>query len=149
MTDMDRFMDKVSPEPNSGCWLWTASSSAQGYGHFQVNGRLCRAHRVSWELHNGKIPDGMWVLHKCDNPGCVNPDHLFLGTNVDNVADMVAKGRRAKTEGATHWNAKLSERQIRQIRSASGLHKEIAAAFGVSRQHISHIKSGGKWSHLK
>lgn len=79
-------------EPNSGCWLWTRSVS-MGYGKLWWDKKHQRAHRVSWELHNGAIPDGMLVLHKCDTPPCINPAHLFLGTHADNAADKIAKGR--------------------------------------------------------
>lgn len=89
-----RFWAKVNKTPT--CWLWTANRLPKGYGVINVGGRAGSqqlAHRVSWELHFGPIPDGLWVLHRCDNPPCVRPDHLFLGTVQDNVDDMVTKGR--------------------------------------------------------
>jgi hypothetical protein len=94
--DIERFEGRFIPEPNSGCWLWTgATGGTSGYGKFYdtQTRRNLWAHRASWVLHCGPIPDGMLVLHKCDVRVCVNPDHLFLGTYVDNVADMIAKGR--------------------------------------------------------
>lgn len=88
-----------------GCWGWNGAtfSSSGGYAALRDHTRTVRAHRVSWELHRGTIPAGLWVLHHCDNPVCTNPDHLFLGTHDDNMADMVAKGRHrsAKTRGST------------------------------------------------
>lgn len=88
-----RFEANVIPEPNSGCHLWTASVSPRGYGKFYIAGRHLRANRAAWELYVGSIPDGLRVLHRCDTPACVNPDHLWLGTDADNQRDKVRKGR--------------------------------------------------------
>ena len=91
----DRFWEKVSKE--DGCWNWVGSTQGFGYGYLHTGDKTNRkpvsAHRYSWALHNGPIPDGLWVLHKCDNPSCVNPDHLFLGDRTDNMRDCAAKGR--------------------------------------------------------
>jgi len=113
----DRFWPKVdkngsAPEhcPELGpCWVWTGAHVPWGYGQIGLTGRKNgRAHVVSWEMHNGPIPDGLWVLHKCDNPPCVRPDHLFLGTVQDNTADMIAKGRH-NLSGLRNWRARHSE----------------------------------------
>jgi len=90
---IERFLDKISPEPNTGCWLWNAVLTGTGYGNFMVNRSVYTAHRASFLIHKGPIPDGMQVCHKCDVRCCVNPDHLFLGTSQDNAIDKCNKGR--------------------------------------------------------
>ena len=97
---VDRFMAKVEPEPNTGCWLWTAFCHPEtGYGVFKVRKNICnQAHRFAYELFVGPIPDGMICCHKCDNPPCVNPDHIFLGDKQANTSDMVRKGRYPKSQ---------------------------------------------------
>ena len=96
----DRFNSKWSPEPFSGCWIWTASVNKQGYGYFKFKGKMHKAHRVSWFIRSGVFPsESICVLHKCDTPGCVNPEHLFLGTYSDNQVDALSKGRRIQTKG--------------------------------------------------
>ena len=136
-TLFERFGDKYIPEPNSGCWLWTAAYGRRGYGLIWDGKRLAIAHRVSWEMHRGEIPAGLKVLHKCDVPPCVNPEHLFLGTQKDNVDDMLAKQR---------GRAKLTLDDVYNIRTDTRLQREIAADYGVQSQQISRIKSRSRWS---
>lgn len=129
---LSRFWRKVNKETSSGCWLWTASKRNKGYGAFAytLDDTLYqeRAHRFSWMLYCGPIPEGLFVLHRCDTPACVNPEHLFLGTNQDNIKDMLAKGRHVR--GGTyckhsglyqkvteHHSAVLTEEAVRQLRA--------------------------------
>lgn len=128
-----------SVKEEGGCWRWigsvmSASPANQGgfgYGRIGFGKRNWLAHRFSWMAHNGEIPKGMSVLHKCDNPRCVNPEHLILGTQLENIADRNRKGRQTK---------KLSDEQVREIREAVGFHKEIAAKYGVTRTAVTQIK---------
>lgn len=91
------FYNKITPEPNTGCHIWAASLDSVGYGLFGIRRKLFKAHRVAWMLCKGAVPEGLCVLHKCDTPSCVNPDHLFLGTHADNMADKKRKGRVSRT----------------------------------------------------
>lgn len=144
-----RFEEKFNVTP--GCWAWTASRSKSRYleyGQFNDGTGMRGAHRVSYKLYVGQIPAGLQVLHRCDNPVCVNPDHLFLGTNDDNVKDKVAKGRASKMPGDLHPRRKLSSADIIAIRADTRIQKAIAADYGVGQTHISAIKSGARWSHL-
>src|SRR5262245_18499994 len=116
-TSLGLFETKFIPEPNSGYWLWTGGYDAKGYGKFKCKGRTLRAHRFSWTVYRGEIPPGTCVLHKCDVPCCVNPDHLFLGDNAANAADRVYKKRAAS--GPQNGRAKLTEADVRAIRQSS------------------------------
>lgn len=141
----ERFWAKVKKCGPDDCWPWLASRNKDGYGRIGIGGHygtMLLAHRVSWELNIGAIPDGLHVLHRCDNPKCVNPKHLFLGSQTDNMADKAEKGRAG---GERHPSAKLSLAEVDNIRRASGLHREIASQFGISRQSVSNIKSGKSW----
>lgn len=132
------------------CWEWTGSKDANGYGRLNINNRPILAHRLSWELHFHEISSDQHVLHRCDNPGCVRPDHLFLGDQVANNADMVAKGRFSPgvSRGIDHGCAKLTEEQVRYIRASKESDQLMADKFGISRRHIRDIKARMAWAHL-
>jgi len=147
-TPQDRFDEKWIGEPNSGCWLWTGTLG-NGYGEIQVEKQKhVYAHRLSWELHCGPIPKGMCVLHSCDMPCCVNPDHLWLGTKGDNARDMVRKGRNPDFRGERSGNSNLTDADVIAIRAATGTHRSIAAQHGVSQSRISDIRAEKSWKHL-
>jgi hypothetical protein len=153
-----RFWSRVATAGNDDCWLWTAAKHTQGYGlcSYRPN---ARAHRVAWELTKGPIPPGMMVCHKCDNPPCCNPNHLFIGTNTDNVVDMELKRRSKHVKGESHGASKLSEADVAEIRRRykprvghrpnSGVsQKKLAEEYGVHRATIQLILSGKNWKHI-
>jgi hypothetical protein len=139
-------------ETRSGCREWTGATDRGGYGNVKFFGRATGTHRVAWILENGDIPHGLWVLHRCDNPLCCNPDHLFLGTRRDNIEDMIAKGRKAVLPGSKHPNAKLYEESVRRIREASlfgAKRKDLARLYGVIPANISMIVTRQSWRHVQ
>lgn len=144
-----RFWSKVDIK-DSSCWEWLANKWSNGYGQLWIGRPVISfsttvlAHRVSWMLENDKdIPEGMFVLHKCDNPGCVNPDHLYLGSHCDNMSDMINKQRYGRP------NAILSEIDITEVRNMLLLghtHQDTADKFGVCKSTITHISTGRNWA---
>ena len=150
-TALQRFEEKFIPEPKSGCWIWTATKSEDGYGKFYFHPTYERSHRASWMFYVGEIPNGLFVLHKCDNPSCVNPYHLFLGTNDDNIKDMVKKGRQRALRGSKHKNAKVTEKDVIEMRklSESGLSQyKIAEMFGICKSMANYICNRTNWKHV-
>lgn len=134
------------------CWTWKGTIITGGYGVFRVGKvRKGAAHRVAWMLTHGRIPPGLLVCHKCDNPPCCNPAHLFLGTHAENVHDCIQKGRRARMLGSKHPMAKLTESDVTVIRrrraTGEGL-KPIASDYAVTIQTISYIANRKIWSHV-
>lgn len=141
MPELDRFMSHVSPEPMSGCWLWAAACMKNGYGQFRQIHTHELAHRASIRLFKGIVPDSkMDVMHSCDNPSCVNPDHLSVGTRTNNMRDSIKKGRFQM--GMRHYKVKLSEEQVREIYHATGYQREIATRYGTTQATVCRIKSG-------
>jgi hypothetical protein len=146
MTVYEHMMERVSPEPNSGCWLWMGAASAEGYGRIRArNGvrRMLGTHRLSWEHHFGLIPAGHHVCHKCDVPSCVNPQHLFLGTDLDNHRDKARKGRAAQKLTAADVIA------MRKLAAEGRLsHEKISKLFGITQANASRIIRKASWTHI-
>lgn len=152
--NLDKFMEKVMPEPNTGCWLWSDNLSEKGYGNtvkMLPTGKSIRgAHRISFYLHNGEFDYSKCVCHKCDTPCCVNPDHLFLGTPQENTMDMKLKGRASKGEHIP--TAKLTESNVIEIRNryAIGGHttRSLAKEYGIDHGNLSGIIRRDTWKHI-
>jgi hypothetical protein len=165
-TELQRFWEKVNK--TDSCWLWTGSKRSKGYGAFVYikDGLVVqgRAHRYSYEIHKGLIPEGVFVLHNCpngDNPACINPAHLWLGNNLDNVQDMIKKGRRVKggthkpgkyEHGTAHHNAKLTEENVKTIREKYATGKtsfsKLAREYTLGIAHVYRIVRRKAWAHI-
>jgi HNH endonuclease len=144
-----RILQKCEPEPNSGCWLWTAGCDTAGYGHMNYKARLTRASRLSWIAFRGPIPDRMWVLHRCDVRCCVNPDHLFLGDAKTNAADMARKQRAAWGERSARSKIRASDAvEIRSLAAAGQALVSIARQFGLAANSVSLIVSRKRWPYV-
>ena len=145
---LDRFRNKY--EVYGDCWIWVAARTEKGYGRYFHNGRLERAHRASWMIHVGEIPDGMQVLHDCDNPACVKPEHLWLGTNRQNMDDKIAKDRQRR--GSDMTTAVLNETIVREMRNnytgRYGEQAALAKKHGVKISTIGAALSGANWRHV-
>ena len=147
--DAVRFSQKHKLNAKTGCWEWTAGVGVQGYGRFKLGGKTRFAHRVSYALHVAHIPEAALVLHKCDNRVCVNPDHLFIGTQKDNQQDMKRKGRH--TYGERSPNAKLTDKDVLRMYDLydSGVGTiRLAKMFGITKNLAWRIVRGLQWQHL-
>lgn len=143
----ERLLSSYVIDDATGCWNWTLQKDKKGYGRIGVNGTPRGAHRISYELHCGLVPDEMHVLHRCDNPACINPEHLFIGTNAENMADRNAKGRQQR--GSKHGLAKLTEYDALAIRTATGITlRDLADTYGVCVATVKNIRSGKIWTHV-
>jgi len=152
--DVERFWKKV--DKTDGCWIWTAYIDKRGYGQFGVGKTICYAHRISWLIHYGEPSQSLFILHRCDNPTCVNPRHLFSGSQLDNMKDMISKGRADHTKnarGSKVWTSKLTEKDVREIfrlhREESWGQRRLAKLFGVSHPAIGAILRRKVWTHLQ
>lgn len=143
-----RIESKFIPEPNSGCWLWLGGTNQKNYGHIWSSElkRHQRAHRMVYQILVGAIPAGKQLLHSCDNPYCVNPDHMFVGSNAENMADRNAKSRQAK--GETCALSKLTEDQVKEIRTSLDMTAAIAEKFNTSRRNVYDIRKRRTWKHI-
>ncbi len=142
-------MDRAEPVPEAGCWIWSYSESNGKYlkyGRQSFNGRVYHAHRLSYLLFRGPIPQGMRVCHSCDTPLCINPDHLWLGSDYQNCADKIAKGRHQ--HGSRHWSAKLGESEVLEIRDSQDSFDHIAIRYGITVDNVKKIRSRRSWRHL-
>lgn len=161
-TILERFEEKYTPDPNTGCWLWMAGIDSDGYGRFSENNKTIRAHRVSYRLFVDTISDTMNVLHRCDTPPCVNPDHLFLGTSKENTQDMMRKNRwrggvpHGIVVGSKNGRSKLTEDQVLDIRKRytpatdmeRGNSANLAKEFSIAKASIFRIIKRQVWGHI-
>ena len=151
-TVSQRLEDMTIPEPNSGCWLWLGAVNAWGYGTIRIDGKTLLAHRVSWMENRGPIPEENIVCHSCDIPSCLNPDHLWLGTDKENSDDMYRKGRNRQLRGEAHRSAVLTEDQAKEIikrLKAGEKGYKIARSIGCTINIVQLIKDNRSWKHLE
>ena len=130
------------------CILHTGCVANSGYGLKSLNGKTMSAHRAAYIQSNGAIPEGMVIMHSCDNPLCVNPEHLIAGTQKENRMDCVTKGRHNAPKGENHYRAKLTAEVVREIRASSLTNTELAEVYGTSRRTISDARRGKTWRHI-
>ena len=153
---VDDFWDNVDILSSDQCWTWNGAQDTDGYGTWTMGGRRnIKVHRMAYELSKGEIPEGLLILHTCDNPPCCNPNHLWVGTNADNMADKMAKGRGyppPHPKGEAHKDAKLTEKDVLKIRErysrGNTTLKELAQEYNVTFGLIGHIVNRRVWKHI-
>lgn len=147
--DIDRFWSKVDKSPHPrGCWLWRGSRNSDGYGDIKIKRHMVKAHRMAWEVTNGRPLGDLRACHHCDNPACCNPEHIFAGTQIENIADMDAKGRR----GMPYPRMKLTPDAVREIRrqheAGTATYADLGKAFGVSTRTVYGVVKRYRWKHI-
>lgn len=142
-TTQDRFWKNVD-KTEEGCWLWTGTTTSKGYGYLKIGRKNMLAHRLSYMWNTGPIPDGLFILHRCDTPACIRPDHLYVGDNSRNTRDFFERGPKGRRK-------KLTPEEVREIRRGKGTmtQTKIAQVFGVTPQTIGRILSGKRWGWLE
>ncbi len=153
MTARERLDRESIPEPTSGCTLWFGGADKHGYGRLTWNGRSVLAHRLSYECERGPIPKGLHLLHRCDNPACINPDHLRPGTQAENVADMMAKGRESRAprpyhRGEGNPNNRITEDVVRGVLLSDLPQRAAAKTFGIAGAWVQRIRAREVWTHV-
>lgn len=147
----ERFWNRISKRNPDDCWEWQGGKTKDGYGKAGYQHKNVLAHRLAWELTNGPIPEGLCILHECDNPTCCNPNHLFPGTHTDNMRDMFAK-KRKNTQGIKNNRAKLTERQVTEIRqrhhNGDVSRLNLATEYNVTTTTINFLLNRKTWSHI-
>lgn len=143
---VNRFLIKF--KKTKGCWQWKAGFNTYGYGLFKELGKTIGAHRFSYKLFIGSIPKGLLVCHTCDNRACVNPKHLWIGTEYDNAQDCVKKGRQTRACGVKNGHSKLTEQQVKEIRNLKESSYNICTKYNVVASTIRSIRNGSRWAHL-
>jgi len=149
---MDRFWSKVDKRGPDDCWEWTAYRAHFGHGRIRIDGISEGSHRVAWELTHGPIPEGMCVLHACDNPPCCNPSHLWLGTQSENIKDMYRKKRGRELHGEAINTAKLTAAEVTTMRALNTKgfsYSRLGREYGVTKQNARHICLRITWKHVK
>jgi hypothetical protein len=145
----ERFFQKI--KKTEACWIWTGRKNWKGYGEVKCNNKSYKSHRLSWIIHFGCIPEKMCILHKCDNPCCVNPNHLFLGTHQDNMIDMFQKGRGNRAFGTRVTPSKLNEEKVRSLRNDfySGMKRDdILMKYSISKRAMYLVAKRITWKHV-
>jgi hypothetical protein len=147
MNNQERLYSKIMPEPNTGCWLYLGGVNWKGYGSFWMNGKGISAHRASYIFSKGEIKKGLSVLHHCDTPSCINPDHLYLGTDLDNAADRKKRGRYNLPSGPDNCNSILSWETVREIRVSGLTMGQVSKKYNIHKMTAYNVLTHKSYKH--